>query len=98
MVSLNYSSADGHQSISISQMAAANAPRHYGHMIDDENWQEVARDGTSVKVRPAESPQAQAQIERDGTFVFLTSDNLTGDQIATIAASLRPAPSASQAD
>ena len=98
MVSLNYHSDDGHQSISISQMAAADAPRHYGHIIDDENWQEVTRDGRSVKVRPAESPQAQAQIERDGTFVFLTSDNLTGDQIATIAASLRPAPSASQAD
>jgi hypothetical protein len=92
-VSLSYRSDDGHQSISISQMAAADASHHYGNMIDDENWQEVARDGTSVRVRPAEWGQAQAQIERDGTFVFLVSDNLTGDQLATIAAGLRPAPS-----
>jgi hypothetical protein len=92
-VSLNYHSDDGHQSISISQMAAADAAHHYGNMIDDENWQELARDGTSVRVRPPEWSQAQAQIERDGTFVFLVSDNLTADQLATIAAGLRPAPS-----
>jgi hypothetical protein len=92
-VSLSYHSDDGHQSISILQMAAADASHHYGNIIDDENWQEVARNGTSVRVRPAESGQAQAQIKRDGTFVFLVSDNLTGDQLATIAADLRPAPS-----
>ena len=92
-VSLSYRSEDGHQSISISQMAAADASHHYGNMINDENWQEVARDGTSVRVRPAEWDQAQAHLERDGTFVFLVSDNLTGDQLATIAAGLRPVPS-----
>jgi hypothetical protein len=92
-VSLSYRSDDGHQSISISQMAAADASRHYENMINDENWQEVARDGTSVRVRPAEWGQTQAHLERDGTFVFLVSDNLTGDQLATIAAGLRPAPS-----
>ena len=62
-------------------------------MINDENWQEVARDGTSVRVRPAEWAQAQAQIERDGTFVFLVSHSITVDELATIAAGLRPAPS-----
>jgi hypothetical protein len=92
-VLLNYHSDDGHQSISISQMAAADASRHYGNMIDDENWQQVTRDGVSVRVRPADWSQAQVQIERDGTFVFLTSDNLTVDQLATLAAGLRPAPS-----
>ena len=92
-VSLIYHADDGHQSISISQMAAADAAHQYWNMIDNEDWQEVARDGTSVRVRPAESPQAQAQIERDGTFVFLVSDYLTGDQLVTIAAGLRPAPS-----
>jgi hypothetical protein len=89
-VSLTYRSADGHQSVSISQMAAAD--HYYEIMINDENWQEVARDGTSVKVRPAEWAQAEAHLERDGTLVFLASDNLTSDQLATIAASLRPAP------
>ena len=90
-VSLSYRSDDGHQSISISQMAAAD--HSYDHMINDENWHEVTRDGTSVRIRPAEWGQAQAYLERDGTFVFLVSDNLTGDQLATIAAGLRPAPS-----
>ena len=93
LVLLNYPSHDGHQSISISQIAATDAFRQYGNVIHDENWQEVARDGTSVRVRPAEWPQAQAHIERNGTFVFLVSDNLTGDQLAMIAAGLRPSPS-----
>ena len=93
LVSLSYRSDDGHQSISISQIGAADASRQYGTMVNNENWQEVARDGTSVKVRPAGWPQAQAHLERNGTFVFLVSDNLTGDQLATIAAGLRPAPS-----
>jgi len=93
LVSLSYRSEDGHQSISISQMAEADASHQYGMMSDEENWQEVARGGTSVRVRPPEWPQAQASLERDGTSVFLVSDNLTGDQLATIAAGLRPAPS-----
>ncbi len=87
---LTYRSADGHQRVSISQMSAAD--HYYEIIINDENWQEVARDGTSVKVRPAEWAQAEAHLERDGTLVFLASDNLTADQLATIAASLRPAP------
>jgi hypothetical protein len=93
---LSYHSDDGHQSISITQMAAADRASHpYGILInvDAENWQEVARDGTSVRIRPADWGQAQAHLERDGTFVFLSSDNLTGDQLATIAARLKPAPS-----
>lgn len=92
-VSLRYRSVDGHQSLSISQVAAADRASHFGSMIDDENWQVVARGGTSIRVSPAEWPQAQANLERDGTLVFLTSDNLTSDQLATIAAGLRPAPS-----
>jgi hypothetical protein len=93
-VSLSYRSDDGHQSIAIWQMAAADrASHHYGSMINDENWHEVTRDGTSVRVKPAEWGQAQAHLERDGTFAYPIADNLTGDQLATIAASLRPAPS-----
>jgi hypothetical protein len=92
-VSLSYRSDDGHESISISQMAAADrASHHYENMVNEGDWQEVTRDGTSVKVRPAGWGQAQAHLERDGTFVFLVSDNLTADQIGTIAAGLRPAP------
>jgi hypothetical protein len=39
--------------------------------------------------------QAQAELERHGTFVHLISDNLTRDRLLTIAAGLRPAPSTS---
>jgi len=38
-------------------------------------------------------PQTQAHLERDGTFVFLMSETLNGDQLATIAGGLKPAPS-----
>jgi hypothetical protein len=92
-VSLNYRSDDGHESISISQMAAADrASHHYENMVNSDDWQDVTRDGVSINVRPASWGQAQAHLERDGTFVFLVSDNLTSDQLATIAASLRAAP------
>ncbi|MEE6140663.1 hypothetical protein SKC41_30680 [Mycobacterium sp. 050128] len=93
-VSLSYYSDDGHQSVTISQMTAADASQQYGHMTADKNWQEAAHGELPVRVRPAEWSQAQAYLERDGTFVFLVSDNLTGDHLATIAAGLRPAPSA----
>ncbi|MHA7649011.1 DUF4245 family protein [Mycobacterium sp. ML4] len=94
LVSLSYRSDDGHQSISITQMAAADASRHYGGLINGQNWQQVDGDEVSVRVAPAESPHAQAHLERDGTFVFLVSDTLTRDQLVTIAARLRTAPSA----
>jgi hypothetical protein len=45
--------------------------------------------------RPEHWGQAQVELERDGTFVHLMSDNLTRDQLLTIAAGLRPAPSTS---
>ena len=92
-VSLSYRSEDGHQSTSIWQMAAADRASHFGNMINHENWQEVVRDGTSVRVSPAEWPQAQAHLERNGTSITLTSNNLTSDQLVTIAVGLKPAPS-----
>jgi hypothetical protein len=38
---------------------------------------------------------ALVELERDGTFVHLMTDNLTRDQVLTIVAALRPAPSTS---
>jgi hypothetical protein len=93
-VSLNYRSEDGHHSVSISQMAADDrAASHYGTIVGDENWREVTVDGTTVSARPSEWGQAQVHLEREGTFVFVVSDNLTTEEVATIAAGLRPAPS-----
>lgn len=92
-VSLDYRSGDGHESVLIEQMAAADrAAHHYENMVNEGEWEEVLHDGESVNVRPAGWGQAQAHLERNGTFVFLVSDNLTADQLTTIAAGLRPAP------
>ena len=94
-VSLRYHSDEGDQRVAIWQMAAADrAAHHFGDVSNDENWQAVIHDGTLVRVKPAEWGQTQACVERDGTFAYLIADNLTVDQLATFAASLRPAPSA----
>lgn len=94
-ISLSYRSDDGHESISIDQMAATDrASHHYENMVNEGDWQEVTHDGRSVTVRPAGWGQAQAHLERDGTFVFLVSDSLTADQVGRVAAGLRPAASA----
>jgi len=90
-VSLNYRSDDGHQSVSIIEMAAADRPAHYDQMIAGDGWQDAPRDGIVVRLTKAGN-QTQAHIERDGTFVFLMSENLGRDELTTIAARLKPAP------
>jgi uncharacterized protein DUF4245 len=94
-VSLNYHSDDGHQSVSLSQHSASDKPDQYELMIQHGGWQTITRDGTDVQVRAPDGPtrQAQAYIERSKTFVFLMSETLTGDELATLAAGLKPAPS-----
>jgi hypothetical protein len=60
-------------------------------MIAGDGWRTITHDGTAVQVRRG-GPQSQAQIERDSTFVFLTSETLSGDHLAAIAAGLKRAP------
>jgi hypothetical protein len=91
-VSLNYGSDDGHERVSLSQYAASNKPGQYDLMIASDGWQTITHDGTAVQVQRG-GPQRQAHIESDGTFVFLTSETLSGDRLAAIAAGLKPAPS-----
>jgi hypothetical protein len=94
-VILHYRPDTGGQHVSIVQMAAADAPQHYGAILGDESWDEVLRDETPIKIKPAnEWLQAQSHLTRHGTFAYLNSEGLTTDELATIAASLRPAPSA----
>lgn len=90
----NYNSDDGHQSVSLSQHATSNKPGQYDLMIAnvDWPWQTITHDGIAVQVRRG-GPQSQAHIERDGTFVFLSSETLTEGRLATLAAGLKPAPS-----
>ena len=76
----------------IANLPSANPYRELG---DGEGWETVTRGGIEMKTRPARWGQAQVELERDGTFVHLMSDNLTRDQVLKIAAGLRPAPSTS---
>jgi len=80
-------------SVSIIEMAAADRPAHYDQMIAGDGWQDVPHDDIVVRVTKAGN-QTQAHAERDGTFVFLMSENLGRDELATIAARLKPAPNA----
>lgn len=96
-VSLQYRSEDGHESVSISQMAATDSDEGYEQMKQGDGWQDVIVEDTVVRVtKPGfRGPQRQAHIERDGTFVFLTTDTLDSDDLAKIAARLKPAPATS---
>lgn len=89
-----YHSTDGHESVSLSQFPPAGPTRTESWARGDD-WETVTRDGIEMKTRPARWGQAQVELEREGTFVHLMSDNLTRDQVLNIAAGLRPAPSTS---
>ena len=93
-VSINFRSHDGHESVSLSQHAVGDQPDQYSLMLKRDDWQTTTRNGTDVKVR-ALGGQTQAHVERDETFVFLTSETLTAEQLTTIAAGLKPAPASS---
>ena len=93
-IGLIYTSVDGHESVSLSEMAA-NESGPYQRPGNEEDWENVTRDGIPMRTRPARWGQAQVELEREDTFVHLMSDNLTRDQVLTIASGLRPAPSTS---
>lgn len=93
-IGVMYHSTDGHESVSLSQFPAGGS-NPYRELGTDENWETVTHDGVEMKTRPARWGQAQVELERDGTFVHLMSDNLTRDQVLSIAAGLRPVPSTS---
>jgi hypothetical protein len=96
-ISLNYHSDDGHESVSLSEYAAGDKPDQYDLMIQHGGWRTSTRNGTDVQVRGpgGAGSQAQAYIERAEAFVFLTSETLAAAELATLAAALKPAPSAS---
>jgi hypothetical protein len=80
-----------------SQFSTTDRPSGYEQLTRGDGWQDVERDGTVVRVtKPdARGPQAQAHVERDGTFVFLMSETLNSGQLAKLAAGLKPAPTTS---
>jgi hypothetical protein len=60
-------------------------------MIANDGWQTITHDETAVQVRRG-GPQSQAHIESNGTFVFVTSETLSGERLAALAAGLKRAP------
>ncbi|MBI2699734.1 hypothetical protein [Mycobacterium sp.] len=93
-VLVNYRSEDGHQAVSLSQCLAADQPSAYEQLFNSDVWRTVEHDGTMVRVTRSDvlGSQAQAHVERDGTLVILTSATFSSDQLAEIAACLKPAP------
>ena len=94
-IGLTYRSVDGHESVSITQMAAAES-HPYQRPGNEQDWENVTRHGIPMRTRPEHWGQAQVELEQEGTFLHLMSDNLTQDQLLTLAAGLRPAPSSSR--
>jgi hypothetical protein len=94
-VLINYYSDDGHERVSLGEYAAGDQPDQYNLMINHDEWKTITRNGVDVRVRDP-GGQAQAYIERDGTFVFFTSDTLAAEQLAGLAAGLKAAPTTSR--
>jgi hypothetical protein len=95
LVVVMYHSTDGHESISIHQRAADPAHLYEGR-ADEDGWEDLVDAGYAIKARPANWGQAQVLVERDGTSLYLMSDNLTRDQVVKIAVGMRPAPTTSR--
>ena len=93
-IGLRYDSVDGHESVSLTQ-AAAEASDLNQQIDDEEDWEHMTRGGIAMRTRPVQWGQAQVELEQRGTSAHLMSDNLTRDQLLTLAAGLRPAPSTS---
>lgn len=97
-VSINYSSDDAAESVSLMQASARERPGGWVEQLTTgKNWGQLVKDGTLVDVTKSDErgPQVQAHLERNGTFVFLMSETLDIDELATLAAGLKPAPSMS---
>jgi hypothetical protein len=94
-VFLQYGTADGSDGVSLWQSPATNHPS-LEQIASGTSWEQVVHDGIVVRITKLDAqtgPKALAHLERDGTFVVLASSTLTCEQLATIAARLKPAPS-----
>ncbi len=93
-VALIYRSDDGHESVSLSQFSVTDKS---SMMLIDNDWEDVGPEGKAIRAtRLDASSEAQAQLVHGDTFVILTSQTLTRDELATIGASLKTAPGTSR--
>ena len=96
MVVLEYRSLSGRESLTLAQVPAVERPSVHEELARSDGWHEVIRNGVTVSVtKPGARHQAEAQVEHGGTMVCLESETLSAEQLTTIAAGLRPAPSVS---
>jgi hypothetical protein len=91
-VVLDYRDDNHLESVQISESAAAGRDSVFDELIGTGGWRHVELEDGEISVTTA-GDQSLAYLERSGTCVFLSSPNLTADQLATLAASLRPAAS-----
>jgi outer membrane lipoprotein-sorting protein len=89
---LSYRSRDGAAGVEITQAARAEADEpEWG---DDPPWRDLVRGDIKLcaRDRDRDCPQAQALFERNGTWFTMTSESLTAEELADLAALLVPAP------
>jgi hypothetical protein len=87
-VHLSYTSASGHESVSIGQRSAAEERRPG----DAGGWEELRLDGALFHVRTLGRRQTQLRLEREGTAVDMVSSSLERDGLARLATRLVSAP------
>jgi hypothetical protein len=88
----SYRSRDGAAGVEITQAARAEPDeQEWG---DDPPWRDLVRGDLRLRVRDRDRdwPQAQAIFERNGTRFTMTSESLTAEELADLAALLVPAP------
>jgi hypothetical protein len=91
-LSVSYRSNDGHQSLSLSQCSVADPMPEHKQVMSDQRWETIVLHGRSVRVPKAHitGGQPRAHVEHLGTSVFLISDTIAREELASIAARLRP--------
>ena len=96
-VHLDYRSAHTHERVIISQSPVENRGSVWDEVIGSDPWEQITVDGITIYIggsdQISQGGQAQAYLEREGTFVFLMSETLTRHQLVHIAAGLREAAS-----
>jgi hypothetical protein len=93
-VGINYRSESAHESLYIAQMSASEQDPS----VDDVVWEETRAGDRPVRVRRRDehSPQTQLKLKHAGTWVRMSSDSLTAEQLIALAATLAPAPEPSE--
>jgi hypothetical protein len=84
-VFLNFRADTLRQGVHIFQSAAGDRRWVFDQLTGGPGWEQVVRDGAVSHVARV-GDQAEAHLERAGTFVFLVSATLTAEQVVSIAA------------